>query len=167
MNIFCRRFKIQSLRYSFFINCNVQIFSFFLITYCTNFRNLSGYRLIGDRLLLWNHTQKFILWDFTFKKRSEMHLLSDLLICVEYLDRSRLELVSEWRPYLKVVFGLWLLPLRFWHSEALLAATLPAHCQESLTASPLPEPRWKYPEVTVSLAALLAVSVAAYTAMPN
>ncbi|MFO0002689.1 MAG: hypothetical protein ACK559_16300, partial [bacterium] len=72
--------------------------------------------------------------------------------------------MSEWRPYLKVVFGLWLLPLRLRHSEALLAASLPAHCQESLTASPLPEPHWKYPEVMVSLAALLAVSVAAYRA---
>jgi hypothetical protein len=74
--------------------------------------------------------------------------------------------VSEWRPYLKVVFGLRLLPLRLRHSEALLAASA-SPLPGTLTASPLPEPRWKYPEVTVSLAALLAVPVAAYTAIPN
>ena len=88
--------------------------------------------------------------------------MSDLLICVEYLDRSRLELVSEWRPYLKVVFGLRLLPLRLRHSEASLAAS----------ASPLLGKSHSQPSAKASLeisrgysitgSSILAVSVAAY-----
>jgi hypothetical protein len=112
----------------------------------TKSRNPSGYHLLGGRLLLWNHPQKFILWDFPFKKRKEVVVLNKSFQWLTFLCGLPWPLQAWTCERMEVVFESCVrplapspLPLTFWGLTC------------SLSASPLPGKSHSQPSARASL----------------